>query len=437
MSKHPQPRSIDFPANVPILLDDRPVDYISAFLFNSRNNDDPKPLIANAGKSFQGSIVLGMGFTFDDTNPAATPIAEMQRLIEKDPRNQERIFPYIGGEEVNGSPTHSYHRYVINFGEMSEEEARQWPDLMAIVEEKVKPERQKLGGNPDAMRRKNKWWLWGRYTPALFKAITQCDRVLVIAQTSNSISFAFQNAQKVFSHTLVVFPHDSYSLFTCLQNSLHQMWALFFAAKMKDDARYIPSDCFLTFPFPKDWETNAELEAIGKTYYHDRAELMVRNNQGLTDTYNRFHSPHETDPEILHLRQLHHNLDAAVLAAYGWADLAPTCGFGLDYLDADLDELPPEARNLLPPSGELWWPDAATAAQFDTLAKTGRRKLPWRYRWPEAQRDELLARLLDLNQKRYDEEIQLGLHAKKSKGKSPKTPRKTNPATNPLLFDID
>ena len=74
-----------------------------------------------------------MGFTFDDTDKegVANPIALMHELIAKDPRNAERIFPYIGGEEVNDSPTHAHHRYVINFGDMSEDEARQWPDLMA------------------------------------------------------------------------------------------------------------------------------------------------------------------------------------------------------------------------------------------------------------------------------------------------------------------
>ena len=80
-----------------------------------------------------------MGFTFDDTDTSgvASPLSLMHELIAKDPRNAERIFPYIGGEEVNDSPTHAHHRYVINFGEMTEEEARQWPDLMQIVEEKV------------------------------------------------------------------------------------------------------------------------------------------------------------------------------------------------------------------------------------------------------------------------------------------------------------
>ena len=66
-----------------------------------------------------------MGFTSTTQTPRASPspIAEMHRLIAKDPRNADRIFPYIGGEEVNDQPTHAHHRYVINFGEMTEEEA--------------------------------------------------------------------------------------------------------------------------------------------------------------------------------------------------------------------------------------------------------------------------------------------------------------------------
>jgi hypothetical protein len=155
----------EFPAHLPILLDGHPVEKITAFLFPKGGNEDPEVLLANQGKSFQGSIVLGMGFTFDDTDPEATPIAEMHRLIEKDPRNAERIFPYIGGEEVNSSPTHAHHRYVINFGEMTEEEAREYPDLMAIVEEKVKP--QRLVQKREIRARY--WWRFGETTPALFR----------------------------------------------------------------------------------------------------------------------------------------------------------------------------------------------------------------------------------------------------------------------------
>jgi hypothetical protein len=113
------------PITGPYRLDGREVERITAFLFHAGGDDDPARLAANAGKSFIGSYVLGMGFTFDDTDRkgAASPLAEMHRLIEKNPRNAERIFRYIGGEEVNTSPTQSHHRYVISFEDFPLERA--------------------------------------------------------------------------------------------------------------------------------------------------------------------------------------------------------------------------------------------------------------------------------------------------------------------------
>ena len=124
------------------LLERRPVEQITAFLLANGGHDDPKQLVSNSGKSFKGSMVYGMGFTFDDSGPAdddtpgiPSPIATMERLIADNPKNAEVIFPYIGGEEVNSSPTHAHHRYVINFGDRSEEDCRcEWPELMAGLE---------------------------------------------------------------------------------------------------------------------------------------------------------------------------------------------------------------------------------------------------------------------------------------------------------------
>jgi hypothetical protein len=387
-------------------IDGRKTSFISAFLFHAGGHNDPEVLLKNKGKSFIGSYVLGMGFTFDDKSLDATPISEMNRLIEKSPSNAEIVFPYIGGSEVNANPTHTHHRYVINFGEMPEKEAREkYPDLIAILEEKVKPERDKLGNNPDAKRRKKNWWLWGRYTPALFEALKPLDRVLVIsAQAYVHMAWAFQPSNRVFSHALTVIAIHSYSGYATLQCRIHEAWARFFSGTAMDLSRYNPSDCFETFPFPPNWETDPTLEDIGKTYYDYRADLMVRNNQGLTDTYNRFHDPTERDPDILHLRHLHDQMDQAVLAAYGWADIDTTCGFALDYLDTDPDDLPPEAGDRVA-SGDLFFATADEAAAFGALISTGKRKLPWRYKWPEATHDEVLARLLDLNQQRHLEEV--------------------------------
>jgi hypothetical protein len=109
----------------PFDLDGRSISIITAYLFHAGGNENPAVLVSNGGKSFIGSYPLGMGFTFDDSNTKgdATSISEMHRLVEKSPRNAERIFPYIGGDEVNDSPTHQYHRYAIDFCNCSLEEA--------------------------------------------------------------------------------------------------------------------------------------------------------------------------------------------------------------------------------------------------------------------------------------------------------------------------
>jgi len=168
------------------------------------------------------------------------------------------------------------------------------------------------------------------------------------------------------------------------------------------------------------------MAAIGERYHQFRAELMARNNEGLTITYNRFHDPFETSSGLLELRRLHGEMDQSVLAAYGWSDvpqLGPGnshCGFGLDYLDLEDDIQLPDALQERIDSGELFFWEAGDALDFQGQlqaygAITGRRKLPWRYRWPDAVRDDVLARLLALNAERYAEEVAQGLHGKGSK----------------------
>lgn len=292
----------------------------TAVAINSRlrpkpERSDPTKLASNASTSFQGSIVLGLGFTL-------TP-DERDALIKKNPRNAERVFPYLGGEEVNTSPTQSHSRYVISFGQMELEEAEKWPDLIEIVREKVKPERDKLKNNPDGKRRKEYWWQYGRWTPALYAALAPLDRCLVNSQVSKHLIFAWQPTDRVFGHTLYVYPMQSNTPFAVLQSRIHEFWARLLSSSMKTDLRYAASDCFETFPFPAEDPRTVlpELETLGEQLYQARAAYMVDTDQGLTKTYNALKDPHHTDPRILALRTQHEEMDRAVLRAYGWDDI--------------------------------------------------------------------------------------------------------------------
>ena len=415
-------------------LDGNDVDEITAFLVDKGTSQNPLGLKSNRDKSFQGSVVLGMGFTFDDSDHEgkASSLSVMSQLIGKNPINQQIIFPYIGGKELNSSPECRHHRYVINFSDYplmranigvswlgssdSEQQtilrsgivphdypgpvAFDWPDLISIIHERVYPERSKLIHKQSsvAQKRAKFWWQYGAPAHKLYRSIRGLSRVLSIAQVTQHFGFVFLPSRMVFTQKLYVFPFDSYSAFCTLQSRIHEIWARFFSSSLEDRLSYANTDCFETFPLPENWCGLNITDSVGESYYKHRSLLMRQNDEGLTKTYNRFHDPDEHDPGIVRLRELHEAMDRAVLDAYGWTEIPTACEFLLDY---------------------------------EIERGGGAKKKPYRYRWPDDVRDDVLGRLLALNAQRAAGDQETGRSTKR-KGKSRATGKA--PATTGGLF---
>jgi hypothetical protein len=403
------------PSRAELRLDGTIVPKITAFLYHAGSHENPRTLKANSGKSYQGAIVLGMGFTFDDTDTdgLASSIEQMKRLIEQNPRNAAVIKPYIGGDEILNHPQQHHHRFVIDFGNRSLSEAEAWPDLIDIVRSRVKPAR-------DKMKRpvyRDRWWQFAEKQTALFNAIRTLDRVIAHPFTSTHLAFAFIPATTIIAGPHCVFVLDRYAHFCVLQSRPHEIWARFTSSTLEDRLSYKITDCFETFPFPERWTDNANLDRVGNDYYSYRANLLMSHNEGLTRTYNRFHDPYEGNSDILELRRRHCKMDVSVLRAYGWDDLADQaaqpdfCQFLLDF-EEDEDDTTSDSSS------------------------TRQKKKPWRYRWPDDFRDEVLARLLELNEQRHKEELLL-VKGKSTEAKPAKEPRKKPAKATPLLDGLD
>lgn len=376
-----------------VVLDGKNVNRISPQLDEAAKFSKPLTLFANTNKSFQGSNVLGLGFTMSP--------GEAQCLIDLDPRNKEVLFPYLNGEDLNSSPDQSPSRWVINFFDWplrrggkgcwhraSEKEQQEWlrtgivpdnypgsvaedyPDCFAIVREKVYPERAK---NRDKQRREI-WWRFTRPTVELYASIAPLRRVLVVAQTSRTLAFSFVPKGWVYAMMTIVFAFEDEWHFGILQSIFHEVWARKFASTMKQDLRYTTTDIFENFPFPQSPHLPIlqSLDIVGERYHETRRQIMLARQEGLTATYNRFHKPQENASDIVELRHLHVEMDNAVAAAYGWSDLELGHGF------------------------------------HETTQGV-------RYTIHEAARREVLSRLLALNHERYAEEVKAGLHEKKGK----------------------
>jgi hypothetical protein len=387
-------------------LNNKPASVISPFLDETSDEEGlPFVLKINEGKSYIGSFVLGDGFIIENEL--------RENLIERNQANSRVIFPFINGDDLNNNISQKPNRYIINLSEFELDYCKvNFTETLRIVEEKVMPERLL---NTYSKSAREKWWKYERPRLELYRSISNLDRCLVTALTGKNLAFAFVKPGPVFSHaTAVIATNGSFHL-SMVQATIHEIWAWKYCSSMGISLRYTPSDGFQTFPFPQNLNSqqDQELATIGESYHEHRRQLMLGMQLGLTKTYNLFHSNaitaqviNERDRQIaalikhlektpntvalneaiqgiLKLRELHVQMDEAVLEAYGWAHDDTKWGKAIQ-LRHDFYEV-----DYLPENDRV------------------------RYTIHPEARKEVLKRLLQLNHERYAEEVAAGLHDKK------------------------
>jgi hypothetical protein len=343
----------------PVVLDYREVSGITPSLTaQSRVTGSGQRLQANLDVSFQGTVVVGMGFVLSP--------AEAMAMLEVDEKNADVVRPYLVGDDLNSHPDGSPSRCVIDFRDWPQQRAAGYREPFARVEQLVRPERAKVNRKAHRVR----WWQFGDKRPALYRTIAPLERCIAIAQQSNAFQPAFVSSRLVLDQQLVIFAYDDDCHFGLLSSAIHLAWALDKGSTFGRQPRYVHRACFETFP---QVDLTEAVGRLGGELNECRSALMLVCQQGLTEIYNRVHDPDEHSDEIDRLRKIHADLDYAVRDAYGWTDLN---------LAHDFNE-----------------------TRFGT-----------RFTLAPRPRQEVLDRLLELNHERYADEVKRGLHGK-SKGK--------------------
>ncbi|MET7839209.1 type IIL restriction-modification enzyme MmeI [Streptomyces sp. NPDC005356] len=328
-------------------------------------------LESNAGMSFQGAIVLGLGFTLKES--------EARSWIAADEAYADVLSPYLVGRDVNSSPSHSTDRWVINFHDWPEGRTKRYAVAYERVLHDVKPQR-------DANNRKvyrDYWWQYAEKRPAMVRALQPLKRCIVMAQVSKTAMPIMLPTGVVFDQQLIVFGSDEYSLLALLSSALHYGWALERGSTKRTDLTYTPSNVFETLVLPP---LTAALYAIGTHLDTHRRDLMLRRNIGLTATYNLVHDVTCQDPDIVELRRIHTEIDRTTIEAYGWHDLLDDTGATPP---ADL------THQTVPLDHSFHDTDQGPRYTIGLLART-----------------EIIDRLRQLNHQAYADEVFLGLHKK-------------------------
>jgi hypothetical protein len=285
-----------------------------------------KPLKANLGISTPGVKLHGAGFIVTRQEAAALGLGQVPGL-------EKHIRQYRNGRDLTATPRDVM---VIDLFGLSAEEARQrFPAAYQCVLEKVKPERDQ---NNRATYKDN-WWIFGEPRKVLRVQVEDLYRYIATVETSKHRVFQFLDANVLPDNMLIAIASRDALLLGVLTSQVHNSWSLTMGGTLEDRPRYNKTRCFETFPFPAE-DTGLtpelteriralaeQLDALRKTQQAAHPELTLTGMYNVLEKLRSGEALSAKD-KVMHeqglvsvLRTLHDELDAAVLQAYGWADL--------------------------------------------------------------------------------------------------------------------
>lgn len=292
-------------------------------------------LKANLGLSHMGVIVVGSGFVLEPNDP----------LLQIEPGTIKR---YMNGRDLTQV---SRGVHIIDFAGLSEADARaRFPNCYQRVVDRVKPERSVSN---DKYLREN-WWLFRRTNQQLRAGLAGLPRYIGTTETAKHRVFSFLEGNILPDQKIRVVTSSDALVLGVLSSQCHVEWALAAGGRLGvgNDPVYNNTRCFEPFPFPSDDtgltpELQTRIRALAEQLdAHRKARQAAHPELTLTGMYNvleklRSGEALTAKEKLIHtqglvsvLKSLHDELDAAVLQAYGWADLQPALA----------DRTQPEAR---------------------------------------------------------------------------------------------
>jgi len=329
------------------LLDGAPVTHINSDLQNTIDATKARILAQNKGMAFQGPVKVG---AFDISDNVAQGMFKATNSSGKN--NAEVIRPWINGNDI---VQRARTMWIIDFGEMTENEASKFELPFQYIQQHVKPMRDQNRRD----RRRERWWQHGETVPGLKLALTLLSRYIATPRVAKHRIFIWAAANVLPDSRVFAICRDDDYFFGVLCSKIHELWSIRLASwhGVGNDPTYNASTCFETFPFPwspgKEDTSSAAYQAISaaaKQLHQERdewlnpPELMGENagvgaadllkKRTLTNLYNALEeyrkrgngeksngprkAPTAADTFAPRLHELHTTLDRAVCDAYGW-----------------------------------------------------------------------------------------------------------------------
>ncbi|MFB2876981.1 class I SAM-dependent DNA methyltransferase [Floridanema aerugineum] len=277
------------------------------------------PLQANRGLSSRGVTLAGQGFILDEAQLKQLGYlsSNLSKVIKKYRTGRGLIYP-------------EPDRFVIDlFGLTEEQLLNQYPLIYQWLVERVKPDRET--NNRKSYR--DNWWIFAEPRAKIRPALLDLNRYIVTPRTTKHRFFTFILENVIpESEVVAIALNDAYYLGT-LSSRIHVTWALAAGGDLGGNTpRYNNSVCFDPFPFPDSTpEQKQKIRELGEKLDNHRKKVQSQHPEiTITGMYNLLEKlrageaftevdkTYNNKALVSTLKQIHDELDAAVLEAYGW-----------------------------------------------------------------------------------------------------------------------
>jgi hypothetical protein len=329
------------------------VGLIHADLSIGANVAAAKALRANGGVANRGVQLLASGF-----------VVKAEEVMQLDAGSLAKR--YRNGKDLTDRPRNV--SVLDTYGYEQDELRKMFPSVWQWLHDRAKPERDQ---NPRSSYREN-WWLFGENQPAMRATLVGLSRYIATPVTAKHRVFQYLETNILPDQALICIALDDAYALGVLSSRVHVVWALATGGRLGvgNDPRYNKTRCFETFPFPELPSPQpspacgggghaSRIAALAEQLDALRKRVLAEHpNLTLTGLYNVLEkertgaalTPKEIDIHqrglVGVLRSLHDELDAEVLAAYGWDDLLPPPQAGEGRAARDLADVVGRPRRL-------------------------------------------------------------------------------------------
>jgi SAM-dependent methyltransferase len=258
-------------------------------------------LKANLNRCFQGVIPVGAGFVVTEQ--------QVKDWIKADAKNQEVLKLFSMGANLAQKSHGKPERWIIDFNDLTLEDASDYVLPFAHIKTHVKPEREQ---NREAVMRE-KWWRFKRTNAAMRKAISPLSSYFTVPRVSKWAVFIPAPLNWLPGDKSVVVASDDFYTLGVLTSNVHRTWMNAQKSTLGTTSAYTHSTCFETFPFPQSPNVRLieQIREVAIKLHQYRTEIMEKRQWGITKLYNAFFD----EPES-RLYKLHAKLDDLVMKAY-------------------------------------------------------------------------------------------------------------------------